>query len=743
MQRSQQIPPVSPASPAPGSLGGSCSIGSGDTGGSASGDSDPSSISSRQLCHSLCWPLDEATKRRQCRYCTSTFAESSTSSTLSYHFKIEHPIVWKAQSASLFTQPRASSKQPTLNQVLDSKALNDGFQDVVDSFIAHPGLPLSLANCPAYRRTLKFPQRVSSQSIRNGIVAKDAAVLRQLQILLQGKLVGLQIDGGKTVSKNKVLGVGFTLQGTFYCWAILHCDGGTVWNEQYYCNIIKELIRDIESFGALVVSVTADNEPSLSAGIELLQQELRHLVHIRCFAHTCELLVADLQKDPNPAIPMLHSVGTACKELVTFITNNKYVNTALERVQGDKPLVLLKPSNTRKWSSLYLVCSRVLRLYSYIEDLENHIAAGASIPTPPSAQHLTAKREWVEAKARLLPNKLHLEAIVQFLYWIYVAEQVLQRDVSCLIHAAHLYESLCACLGQSPTARRVPTLLSQSMDVTAVAGSAFTRRETLKRSNVYMLALFMWPNAVYDTDNFQSASRELKAFVTLSWRKWQENADNLELPAAMRVVDISDTADVKNTLQAFLLQCARELTLVTGNTHDIKLARDEFLNECAIAVSHQTRTAGTTKRGRTPGSAASALANFWLAVAPTVPHLFIIVKVLLATCATEAAVERMFSKEGFIHDKTRNRLSHEFVQALVRCCINSKSFSSSFPSLLHELFDDEDDEDDEDDDEDGDGGDDDDGGDEISPTSSKLLPFCIYSGSSVTALTKPILFCSL
>jgi hypothetical protein len=686
MQQSQQESPASPN----GSMASSCSIGAV---GGGSLDSDQTLVSSRQLCFSLCWPVDEGTKRRKCRYCETTFAEKSGSASLEYHFKREHLAVWNSHSAAVSKQPRASL-QPTIHQVLDSKALNDGYQDVVASFIAHPGLPLSLANCPAYRRTLKFPHRVSSRSIRDGILAKDAAVLRQLQILLQGKLVGLQIDGGKTVSKNKVLGVGFTLQGTFYCWAVLHCDGGAVWNEQYYCNVIKASIQDIESFGALVVSVTADNEPSLTAGIELLQQELRHLVHIRCFAHTCELLVADLQKDPNPAIPMLHSVGTACKELVTFIINNKYVNSALERVQGDKPLVLLKPSNTRKWSSLYLVCSRVLRLYSYIEELDNHISVGPNIPTPPSAQHLTAKREWVEAKPRLLPNKLHLEAVVQFLYWIYVAEQVLQRDVSCLIHAAHLYESLCACLGQSPTARRVPTLLTQSMDATAVAASAFTRRETLKRSNVYMLALFMWPKAVFDTDNLQSASRELKAFVTLSWRKWQEKADNLELPAAMRVADISDTAEVEDTLSAFLLQCVRELTMFTGNTHDIKIARDAFLNECDIAVAHQTRTAGTTKRGRTPGSAASALANFWLAVAPTLPHLFIIVKVLLATCATEAAVERMFSKEGFIHDKTRNRLSHDFVQALVRCCINSKSLSNSFTSLLHDLFDENDTDDD-------------------------------------------------
>jgi hypothetical protein len=37
-----------------------------------------------------------------------------------------------------------------------------------------------------------------------------------------------------------------------------------------------------------------------------------------------------------------------------------------------------------------------------------------------------------------------LEACVRVLYWVYVGEQILQRDVSSVIHAAHVFEELCA-----------------------------------------------------------------------------------------------------------------------------------------------------------------------------------------------------------------------------------------------------------------------------------------------------------
>jgi hypothetical protein len=187
----------------------------------------------------------------------------------------------------------------------------------------------------------------------------------------------------------------------------------------------------------------------------------------------------------------------------------------------------------------------------------------------------------------------------------------------------------------------------------------------------------------------------LKAFVTKSWPAWQANPDNVELPADSRIQDRLNPEEMHQGLDAFLLHAIRELTLFTSNHNDVRAARNTFLAACDQANRNHEGTLGTTKRGRSSPSTPSSLANFWLTIAVYVPHLYVVVKLLLATCSSEAAVERMFSKEGFIHDKTRNQLQHAFTEALVRCCINSQSIAGNFTDLLRELLSEDDADDDE------------------------------------------------
>jgi hypothetical protein len=111
---------------------------------SSSITADIAHSSQRQLLLSLCHPCSNG--RRKCRHCSHDFAETSSSSSLLYHFQTEHKALWTATSQA--SKPRRTLSQPTLQETFSSKALTDAFQDVVDSFVAHPGLPLSLADCP-------------------------------------------------------------------------------------------------------------------------------------------------------------------------------------------------------------------------------------------------------------------------------------------------------------------------------------------------------------------------------------------------------------------------------------------------------------------------------------------------------------------------------------------------------------------------------------------------------------------
>ena len=76
--------------------------------------------------------------------------------------------------------------------------------------------------------------------------------------------------------------------------------------------------------------------------------------------------------------------------------------------------------------------------------------------------------------------------------------------------------------------------------------------------------------------------------------------------------------------------------------------------------------------------------QYWSAVTSTLPLLSMIAKLLLACCASEAGVERLFSKEGFIHNSYRNSLAKDILLALVRSCINRHALADETLFLVDE-----------------------------------------------------------
>jgi len=68
------------------------------------------------------------------------------------------------------------------------------------------------------------------------------------------------------------------------------------------------------------------------------------------------------------------------------------------------------------------------------------------------------------------------------------------------------------------------------------------------------------------------------------------------------------------------------------------------------------------------------LRDYWLLVQTDLPALHMVFLCLAAVCATEAGVERIFSKTGFIHNELRNRMNHELVVAMTRNAMNAEGF---------------------------------------------------------------------
>ena len=237
-------------------------------------------------------PLDE---RRKCSLCTQSWAMRTSPSSIGKHFKTDHHAIYMQRP---YKDEEKSTSQQTLQACFNKADVDHSFDDVVDMFIHHPGLSLSLCDSPRFKKVLKLSagaSKVNFRSVRGAIIDKDEKLFAQLKAKLHGRKVGIQIDGGKTVSNTKILGICVVVDRQCFCFDVEEVDDASILTETYYCNLLLNLVSALESLGAIVVSITLDNEAAPNAGVRMLQRSKPHLIHNRCYPHTAELLVNDLQ----------------------------------------------------------------------------------------------------------------------------------------------------------------------------------------------------------------------------------------------------------------------------------------------------------------------------------------------------------------------------------------------------------------------------------------------------------------
>ena len=614
--------------------------------------------------------------RQKCTLCRNhSWSEHTSSTPICDHFANKHRQV--------YAQRPGAVAQQTIPECLKNQEVLSAFDDVIELFIHHPGLPLSLAQSKHFRKVLKAPGRVTYPAVRQALKDKDRLYFDQFKEELNGKKAGIQIDGGKNINHIKVIGICVVIERVSYCWDLVPVEDATVLTESFYKDLLLRVVREIQACGAVVVSVTLDNEASPNAGVRGLQTILPFLIHNRCYAHTAELTISDLQSTGTqraplePAIPMLHDVVENVHKLVTAVLNNKYLRAGLEASQRDraaKPLTLVKHANTRKWSSSFLMLARFVKLYDDIAAMDRFIAAGAS----PEAGERAAKAEWLVQKAQQMPPRSHCEAVRELLYWIYVGEQTVQRDGASVVHGTFVFEEICgALLGGAEAYHRVPRIIQDNMNRDRVQQIVAARRELLQTSGIYSLSFVLWPvpppNAL---DHHEDACRELEAYVTKCWAQWQANRDVMGL-APRYWCDMQNAQDTAAKLVQFFTRAHEELTehLVMPAAQIVSRAKQAFQTRSQMIAARLIAGERVVKRGSVVLDSEDDrnsvhVHGYWAAVTSCIPALALIARSLLACCATEAAVERLFSKEGFIHDSYRNRLGHDVLLALVRSCMN-------------------------------------------------------------------------
>lgn len=621
--------------------------------------------------------------RQKCTLCPDlVFAKKTASTNIGDHLEAVHPKIWKQRPIK---KDAASTPSP-IADAFKSVDVHAAFDRVVEMFIRHPGLPLTLCNSKHFTIVLKSSIKVNYRTIRQAVIDKDQIYLEQLKERLKGKRVGIQIDGGKMVDGEKIIGVNIVVDQICFCYDIVFVGHGDILSAEFYFGLLQRVVSELEALGVIVVSGTLDNEASPNAGMRLLVAAKPWIIHNRCYPHTAELMIEDLQslgtaRHPTlAAIPILHTVNTNVHSLVTSILNSKYLRAALFEAQRSravaKPLTLVKPANTRKWSTGFLMIARFCALFNDIAQIENYLAAGLN----PDQSEIQAKRLWVDTQKLLIPSRIHCEAVRELLYWIYVGEQAMQKDGASVIHATYIFEEICCALETDLPTHRVPRTIQTDMDRGRVREIVQGRRELLQTSGIYWLSLVLWPKAtIYAYEHHAEACQELETFITRCWPQWQRNRTAMRLPERFHCVD-GDAAGTESKLAEFISAAHEELTehLIPseGRFSSMTQRHQASFESRSAEVAARLRTGDrSVKRGRVVESRASDdscvhVHQYWSAVASSLPVLSIIARLLLACCASEAGVERMFSKEGFIHDSYRNLLQRDILLALVRSCIN-------------------------------------------------------------------------
>ena len=253
-------------------------------------------------------------------------------------------------------------------------------------------------------------------------------------------------------------------------------------------------------------------------------------------------------------MPGLQEQVKACHEITNAIKNGKQLLKSLFDMQRlaniQRPIGVLRFSNTRKWSSAYLVTTRILRLRPFLDPL---------IGNP---SNNLAPVDWTR-----------LAAVKAALWPYYKHEMILQRDSSNAIHLASSFQNV------RQSVQQVLNLLRTQPELDARANALQSalndRMAKVASCGVFHLSLCLWPDPAgmcVDAAVIQLALGELKHLIDRQIALWQENADALGMLIAMRGTSTNNV----------YLEARADLNRhVYGSIDIIKLARDTFRQSVA------------------------------------------------------------------------------------------------------------------------------------------------------------------
>ena len=552
-------------------------------------------------------------------------------------------------SAAAHFEPAKRMKQVDI-RCLDStqqQKNEESLRAQVDFFL-YEGISLRTADSPFLKAWLDAYVRGTGELLsRRGLAVRAHVTAQTVRGHVIGRLracrgVTVGIDGWTNVRHDKVINLCPVGRSVAYYWESVVLKKGASAEEQAVP--IADGLRSIINAQVLVVGIVTDNEAVNGAMYRRLLAEFPFLIHVPCAAHTVQLCVRKAVR----LGPLGHCVRALLAMLLAF-KHCKQLRTLLKEQQGvlrkgQQPLQLVTVVPTR-WNSILFAAMRVLLLHDCLR------------PCIPSIKvQLSKEKQRDRYAAYTYCDELFwrpLSSLVDFLTPYKAATDIIQSDDACFGDVHHQFASLMV----KADAINPPFALAAIKEEL----KSIIQAQWLKHVNIN--AVILCSLFSFDT-GYSSFPPEEKMAADDWFNTWGT--------AFIKHYSLS-THDTDSAISEALEQ-----------------QRSDFLTREGIFSTLDSRRAKVAKGRR-------GARQLWGGYLETAKEMAACVLALLELTASEAAVERSFSRQGQVHSKTRNRLADDSVQVHMCVAFNTRALAkgdtaatTGSESAEQELLDDDD-----------------------------------------------------
>ena len=496
----------------------------------------------------------------------------------------------------------------------------------IDFFLL-TGLSFRIADSDALHRWLELFRLgdgsiLGRRALAVGLQSRVEGVMEQVVNRLRAcNGVTIGVDGWTNVRHDKVINICPVGRGVAYYWNSVVLREYADADSQY--GPLSTQIAGVIAKGILVVALVTDNEAVNGAVHRRLLVDYPFLIHVPCAAHTIQLCVRKVM-----GLPVVESIVGALQQLLAAFRGSKELRVNMKAQQallrrGRPPLQLVTVCDTR-WNSLLFAAERVLELEQCIRPFVSDIV---SIVNDENYTYCDSSF-WHP-----------LKALVYFLLPFRVATDVVQSDTATLADVHEQFAALMVAADRLTVPHPFAPVRVAVMSCIRVEWDAHVNLNA-----VVMSALFSF------SPSYGSFSTEQVAAADAWFEVW---GTEFLLYYGLTESDDRDSVTVllQNQLSAFNQREGAFADLDASRTRRAKVAEKERKLD-------DPRTLWGLKVRAVPELTACALA-------------------LLELTASEAAVERSFSRQGLVHSKQRNRLADDTVHLSMAFAFNVRALSSS------------------------------------------------------------------